>query len=393
MTDETSFAFATRAIHAGQMPDAATGAIVTPLFLTSTYVQTAPGEHKGYVYGRGGNPTRTAYEACLASLENGTRAFAMASGMAAEMLVLQTLRSGDHIVAIADLYGGTYRLFERVLKDVGISVDYVDLSDATALPLTLATVLRPNTRMLWLESPTNPLLRIVDIAAAAHIAHAFPTEGASVLVVVDNTFMSPYLQRPLELGADIVVHSTTKFIAGHSDLIGGAVIVRDAQLADRLAFLSNATGAIQSPFDAWLCLRSLKTLAVRMRAHEENAQRIAEHLQQHPHIARVIYPGLPSHAQHALAREQMHGFGAMIAVEISGDLATARRMLSRVRLFSLAESLGGVESLIEHPAIMTHASIPPDVRAAIGISDTLLRLSVGLEDVADLIADLDQALA
>ena len=388
MTDETSFAFATRAIHAGQMPDAATGAIVTPLFLTSTYVQTAPGEHKGYVYGRGGNPTRSAYEACLASLENGTRAFAMASGMAAEMLVLQTLRSGDHIVAIADLYGGTYRLFERVLRDFGVSVAYVDLSDATALPSILAAALRPNTRMLWLESPTNPLLRIVDIAAAARVAH-----NANVHVVVDNTFMSPYLQRPLDLGADIVVHSTTKFIAGHSDLIGGAVIVRDAQLADRLAFLSNATGAIQSPFDAWLCLRSLKTLAVRMRAHEENAQRIAEHLQQHPHIARVIYPGLPSHAQHALAREQMHGFGAMIAVEISGDLATARRMLSRVRLFSLAESLGGVESLIEHPAIMTHASIPPDVRAAIGISDTLLRLSVGLEDVADLIADLDQALA
>ena len=276
-----------------------------------------------------------------------------------------------------------FTLFERVLKEFGIGFDYADLTDHGVLD----SVLRPNTRMVWIESPTNPLLRLVDIGVIAQIAHT-----ANALVVVDNTFMSPYLQRPLELGADIVVHSTTKFIAGHSDLIGGAVIVRDAALAERLAFLSNATGAIQSPFDAWLCLRSLKTLAVRMRAHEANAQRIAMHLAQHPAVARVIYPGLDSHPQHALARRQMHGFGAMIAVELCGNLDTARRMLSRVQVFSLAESLGGVESLIEHPAIMTHASMPREVREAIGIGDTLLRLSVGLEHIDDLITDLDQAL-
>ena len=377
-------AFETRAIHAGQAPDPSTGAIVTPLFMTSTYVQAAPGEHQGFVYGRGANPTRQAFEQCLASLESGTRAFAMASGMAAETLVLQMLKSGDHIVAIADLYGGTYRLFERVMKDFGISVDYVDLTD----PATLHNALRPNTRLLWLESPSNPLLRLVDIAAVSAIAHS-----AGVRVVVDNTFLSPYLQRPLELGADIVVHSTTKYIAGHSDLIGGALVVRDAALAERLAFLSNATGAIQSPFDAWLCLRSVKSLAVRMRGHEANAQRIAAHLEQHPQVARVIYPGLVSHPQHALALRQMHGFGAMIAVELRGNLDTARRMLTRMRVFSLAESLGGVESLIEHPGIMTHASMPAEVRAANGISDTLLRLSIGLEHVDDLLADLDQALA
>ena len=317
-------------------------------------------------------------------LEGGHRAFAMASGMAAEMLVLQTLRPGDHVVAINDLYGGTYRLFERVLRDMGIGFDYVDLTD----PELLRGALLPNTRMVWIESPTNPLLRLVDIAAIAAIA-----QGAGVRVVVDNTFMSPYLQRPLALGADVVVHSTTKFIAGHSDLVGGAVIVKDPDLADRLAFLSNATGAIQSPFDAWLCLRSIRSLAARMRAHEANARRIAAHLEQHAAVARVVYPGLATHPQHALAKRQMDGFGAMIAVELHGDLETARRVLGRFRLFSLAESLGGVESLIEHPGIMTHASVPAAVRAAIGIGDTLLRLSVGLEHIDDLIGDLDQALA
>ena len=384
MSDNGRYNFETRAIHAGQAPDPRTGAIVAPLYLTSTYAQAAPGEHQGYVYSRSSNPTRQAFEVCLASLEGGHRAFAMASGMAAEMLVLQTLRPGDHVVAINDLYGGTYRLFERVLRDMGIDFDYVDLTD----PELLRGALLPNTRMVWIESPTNPLLRLVDIAAIAAIA-----QGAGVRVVVDNTFMSPYLQRPLALGADVVVHSTTKFIAGHSDLVGGAVIVKDPDLADRLAFLSNATGAIQSPFDAWLCLRSIRSLAARMRAHEANARRIAAHLEQHAAVARVVYPGLATHPQHALAKRQMDGFGAMIAVELHGDLETARRVLGRFRLFSLAESLGGVESLIEHPGIMTHASVPAAVRAAIGIGDTLLRLSVGLEHIDDLIGDLDQALA
>ena len=383
MSDNGRYNFETRAIHTGQAPDPRTGAIVAPLYLTSTYAQAAPGEHQGYVYSRSSNPTRHAFEVCLASLEGGHRAFAMASGMAAEMLVLQTLRPGDHVVAINDLYGGTYRLFERVLRDMGIDFDYVDLTD----PELLRGALLPNTRMVWIESPTNPLLRLVDIAAIAAIA-----QGAGVRVVVDNTFMSPYLQRPLALGADVVVHSTTKFIAGHSDLVGGAVIVKDPDLADRLAFLSNATGAIQSPFDAWLCLRSIRSLAARMRAHEANARRIAAHLEQHAAVARVVYPGLATHPQHALAKRQMDGFGAMIAVELHGDLETARRVLGRFRLFSLAESLGGVESLIEHPGIMTHASVPAAVRAAIGIGDTLLRLSVGLEHIDDLIADLDQAL-
>ena len=378
---------ATRAIHAGQQPDPATGAIMTPIYATSTYVQKSPGVHQGWEYSRSHNPTRDAYEKCIADLEGGLRGFAFASGMAATATILELLDSGDHVVAGDDLYGGTFRLFHRVReRSAGLRFSFAALDR----PGELEQAIEPGTRLVWVETPTNPMLKIVDIAAAAEIAHA---HGA--LLVVDNTFATPMLTRPLELGADIVMHSATKYLSGHSDMVGGVAVVRDdAALADRLWFLLNSAGAIQGPFDSFLALRGLKTLALRMRAHCDNALQLARWLQQHPAVERVIYPGLPQHPGHALAMRQMSGQGGgIISIDVKGGLAESRRMLERCRLFSLAESLGGVESLINHPAIMTHASVPAEIRARLGISDTLVRLSVGVEDVEDLQADLDQALA
>ncbi len=377
--------FSTRGIHAGQEPDPTTGAIMTPIYATSTYVQSSPGVHKGYEYSRTQNPTRMAYERCIADLESGTRGFAFASGMAATATVLELLDHGAHVVASDDLYGGTYRLFTRVReRSAGLAVSYVDLSDIGAL----AAAIRPETRMIWIETPSNPMLKLVDLAAVAALGRA-----RGVLTVADNTFASPYVQRPLELGFDIVMHSATKYLNGHSDMVGGILVVGDdAELADRLAFLHNAVGAVAGPFDSFLALRGLKTLALRMERHCANALAVAEHLARHPKVARVHYPGLPGHPQHDLARRQMQAYGGMVTIDLAGDLADARRFLERVEIFALAESLGGVESLIEHPAIMTHASLPPATRQALGISDTLVRLSVGIEDIDDLIADLDQAL-
>jgi len=377
--------FATRAVHAGQEPDPTTGAVMTPIYATATYAQTSPGVHKGYEYARTRNPTREAFERCVADLEGGARGFAFASGLAAEATVLELLPAGAHIVAMDDLYGGTRRLFERVRKaSAGLEASYADFSD----PAALERALDPETRMIWLESPTNPLLKLVDLKGVARIARA-----RGILTVCDNTFASPYLQRPLELGIDIVVHSVTKYLNGHSDMVGGIVVVgEDRNLADRLAFLQNAVGAVLSPFDSFLALRGLKTLHLRMERHCANALAIARHLEAHPKIERVYYPGLESHPQHALSKRQMTGFGGIVSCVIKGGLEPARRMLERCRLFTLAESLGGVESLIEHPAIMTHASVPPEVRASLGIADGLIRLSVGVEALDDLIADLDQAL-
>jgi cystathionine gamma-lyase len=378
------YRFGTRAIHAGQEPDPSTGAIMTPIFATSTYVQQSPGVHKGFEYSRSQNPTRFAYERCVADLEQGTRGFAFASGLAAMSTTLDLLDSGDHVVAGDDLYGGTFRLFERVRKrSAGLQFSFVDLSD----PEALCRALRPNTRMVWVETPSNPLLKLVDLAAIGAIARE-----RGLLAVADNTFASPYLQRPLEFGFDIVVHSATKYLNGHSDIVGGVIVVKDADLGERLGFLQNAVGAIASPFDSFLALRGLKTLHLRMERHSTNAQQLAEWLQRHPTVDRVIYPGLASHPQHELARRQMQSFGGMIAVVLKGDLSFARRVLERCRVFALAESLGGVESLIEHPAIMTHASVPAAQRQAAGISDTLIRLSVGVEELPDLQEDLDQAL-
>lgn len=375
--------FETRAIHAGQRPDPTTGAIMTPLYLSSTFAQSEPGKHQGFDYSRSGNPTRLAFETCVADLEGARYGYAMASGCVGATTIVHLLSAGDHVVACDDMYGGTFRLFDKVFARQGIQFSYLDLTD----PGALESALQPSTKLLWLETPTNPLLKIMDIAALSDVAHA-----QGVHVVVDNTFMSPYFQQPLALGADIVLHSTTKYINGHSDLIGGVVITDDDELAEQLGFLANALGGVQSTFDSYLCLRSLKTLAVRMRAHEANALQIARFLEAHPRVDRVVYPGLPSHPQHDLAARQMSGFGGMLAVYLKGDLDTARRVLSRVELFTLAESLGGVESLIEHPAIMTHASVDPAQRRAIGIDDTLLRISVGIESVDDLIDDLDRAL-
>ena len=387
MTDsKKKDALATRVIHAGQQPDPATGAIMTPIFASSTYVQRSPGDHKGWEYSRSHNPTRDAYEKCLANIEGGIRGFAFASGMAATSTILELLDSGDHVVAGDDLYGGTFRLFHRVReRSAGLKFSFATLDR----PEALRAAMRPDTRLVWVETPTNPMLKIVDIAAAAEVAHE---HGA--LLVVDNTFSSPVLTRPLEMGADIVMHSATKFLNGHSDMIGGAAVVRDDQdLAERLWFLLNSAGAIQGPFDSFLALRGLKTLTLRMQAHCDNALQIARWLEQHPAVGRVIYPGLPAHPQHELAMRQMGGLGGgIISIDINGGLEKTRRMLERCRLFSLAESLGGVESLINHPAIMTHASVPVEIRERLGISDTLVRLSVGVEDVNDLIADLDQAL-
>jgi len=385
MTGRNRHGLATRGIHAGQSPDPTTGAIMPPIYQTSTFVQSSPGVHKGYEYARTHNPTRAAYERCIADLESGTRAFAFASGLAAEATVLDMLEHGSHIVASDDLYGGTYRLFTRVRQhSAGLRTSYADLRDRAALEAAI----RPETKLIWVETPTNPLLHLVDLAMVAEVARAH-----GIVAVADNTFASPCVQRPLELGFHLVLHSATKYLNGHSDMVGGVVVVgEDKELTDRLAFLQNAVGSVPGPFDCFLALRGLKTLALRMERHCGNALAIARHLAGHKKVRKVHYPGLPDNPQHALALRQMHGFGGMVTVELQGELADARRFLERVELFALAESLGGVESLIEHPAIMTHASLPPERRAALGIGDTLVRLSVGIEDEADLIADLDQAL-
>ncbi len=384
MSAEGTPGFATRAIHAGQEPDPATGAVVVPIYQTSTYAQDALGKHRGYEYSRTGNPTRAALETCIAALEGGAHGLAFASGMAAEAAIMQLLKPGDHTVAVDDLYGGSYRLFRRVLEPMGLSFSFVDGSDLTAVEKSLTD----RTRMVWVESPTNPLLKLVDIEAVSKLAHA-----RQALLVVDNTFMSPYFQRPLSLGADIVVHSATKYLGGHSDVIGGALVVNGEDLFERLAFLQNAVGGVPGPMDAWLVLRGLKTLAIRMREHEANARQVAEFLRGNRKVARVLYPGLADHPQRELARRQMSGFGGMISFEVKGGLEPARRVVERTQLFTLAESLGGVESLIELPAVMTHASIPAETRRAHGVADGLVRVSVGIEDAADLISDLDQALA
>jgi len=380
----TPLGIGTRAIHAGQHPDPATGAIMTPIYATSTYVQESPGKHKGYEYSRTQNPTRMAYERCVASLESGVTGFAFGSGMAAIATVLELLDSGSHVIAMDDLYGGSYRLFERVRRrSAGLDFSFVDLNDAAALKAAL----KPNTRMIWAETPTNPLLKLVDLAKLAKFAAKH-----DLLLAVDNTFASPIVQRPLELGADIVVHSATKFINGHSDMVGGVVVVADDDLAQRMAFLQNSVGGIAGPFDAFLAMRGLKTLHLRMQAHCANALALAQWLERNDTLQRVIYPGLKSHPQHALAKRQMHGFGGLITIEVKGGLKRARTVLERCKLFSLAESLGGVESLIELPAIMTHASVPAANRRRLGISDGLIRLSVGVEDIADLRAELTDAL-
>jgi cystathionine gamma-lyase len=358
---------------------------MTPIYATSTYVQQSPGVHQGFEYSRSQNPTRFAYERCVADLEGGTRGFAFASGLAATATILDLLNTGDHVIASDDLYGGTFRLFERVRKrSAGLDFSFIDMSD----PESILRALRPNTRMIWVETPSNPLLKIVDLKAVAVIANE-----RKLLAVIDNTFATPYLQRPLEFGFDIVVHSATKYLNGHSDIVGGVIAVSDSDLGERLEFLQNAVGAIAGPFDSFLVLRGLKTLHVRMEAHCANAQALAEWLEGKPGVDRVIYPGLKSHPQHALARRQMRAFGGMISLILEGDVSYARRVLERCRIFALAESLGGVESLIEHPAIMTHSSVPDAHRHAAGISDSLIRLSVGIEDVEDLKEDLERALA
>lgn len=374
--------FATKAIHAGQEPDQTTGAIMTPVYLSSTYVQESPGVHKGWEYSRTHNPTRRAFENCLAALENGKFGFAFASGCAATTTILHLLKQGDHVVAMDDMYGGTFRLFDKVLRHDGMEFSYVDLTK----PENFKKAITPKTKMVWVETPTNPTLKLTDIKAIAEEARKH-----QILVVVDNTFMSPYFQKPLDLGADLVVHSITKYIGGHSDVVGGACVTSRQDLAERLQFLTNSMGGIQATFDAFLCLRSLKTLPLRMKAHETNAIQVAKFLESHPKVQKVIYPGLSSHPQHALAKAQMSGFGGMMTFYIKGGMDEARRFLENVKVFSLAESLGGVESLIEHPAIMTHASVPAENRKALGIDDTLIRLSVGVEEVEDLLWDLMQA--
>lgn len=383
MKDVSKLGFETKAIHAGQSPDPTTGAIMTPVYLTSTFVQESPGHHKGYEYSRTSNPTRKAYEDCLAALEGGKHGFAFASGCGATTTALHLLKSGDHVVASDDMYGGTFRLFDKVIRNNGIDFSFVDLTD----PKKFEEAIKPNTKMVWIETPTNPMLKLVDIEATTKIAKA-----KNILSVVDNTFMSPYFQSPLELGADIVLHSTTKYVGGHSDSVGGALITANDELAERIHFLSNSMGPIASPFDSYLNMRSLKTLPLRMRAHEENAKAIANFLEKHPKVEKVIYPGLESHPQHALAKKQMKGMGGMITFFIKGGLNEAKRCLESFEIFSLAESLGGVESLIEHPAIMTHASVPKEQRQLLGIEDNLIRISVGVETLDDLMNDLKRAL-
>jgi cystathionine beta-lyase/cystathionine gamma-synthase len=374
--------FSTICIHAGQQPDPSTGAIITPIYQTSTYVQDGLGRHKGYEYARTQNPTRAALEANIAAIEHGKAGFAFASGMAAEGAVMTLLQSGDHVVVTDNTYGGTYRLFERVLRKYQLDFTYVDSSRLDEIEKAI----RPSTRMLFLESPTNPTLRLTDLRGACELAHA-----REVVVVVDNTFASPYIQRPIDFGADIVVHSTTKFLNGHSDSVGGIVVAVKDEHIEWLRFVQNAEGAILGPMDAWLVLRGTKTLPIRMERHNANAQTLAEFLAGHAKVKRVLYPGLPSHPQHALARRQMCGFGGLISIEL-GSLDRARTLLESVRLMALAESLGGVETLISHPATMTHASVPPERRQAIGVTDDLVRISVGIEDVEDLRDDLAQAL-
>jgi len=382
--DKKKRAFATRAIHAGQSPDPATGAIMQPIYATSTYVQSSPGVHQGYEYSRTQNPTRMAYERCIADLECGTHGFAFASGMAATGTILELIDSGSHVIAMDDLYGGTRRLFSGVRsRSAGLNFSYVDLSDIDRV----AAAFNENTRMVWIETPTNPLLKIVDLKAVVAIAKQ---HGA--LVVVDNTFATPYAQRPIEFGADIVMHSATKFINGHSDMVGGIVITADSGLAEQLAYLQNSIGSVAGPFDSFLALRGVKTLDIRMQRHCESAMKIAEWLEKDDRVDRVLYPGLESHPQHELAAAQMDAFGGIVTFLIDGDIDNARKFLERCEVFALAESLGGVESLVDHPGIMTHASVPEPERAALGISDQLIRLSVGIEAVEDLIADLDQAL-
>jgi cystathionine beta-lyase/cystathionine gamma-synthase len=387
MTKHNRHHFATRVIHAGQELDPTTGAVMPPIYTTSTYAQRSPGEHQGFEYSRSQNPTRFAYERCIADLEQGQRGYAFASGLAAISTVLELLDHGDHVIAMDDLYGGTFRLFDKVRRrSAGLDFSFVDLSDLSQL----ADALTPKTRMIWVESPSNPLLKLADLAAIADFARQH-----GLISVVDNTFATPWIQQPLTLGFDIVTHSATKYLNGHSDVIGGVAVVGDnTELAEQLAFLQNSVGAVASPIDSYFVLRSLKTLAIRMQQHCANATIIAKWLSEHPRVSKVIYPGLPSHPQHELAKRQMkNGFGGMISIEVAGGLSQARRMLERCQIFTLAESLGGVESLIEHPAIMTHASIAPEIRQQLGISDGLVRLSVGIEHVEDLMADLEQALA
>ena len=385
MSDSKKQRFGTRVIHAGQSPDPSTGAIMPPIYATSTYVQESPGKHKGYEYSRTQNPTRMAYERCIADLESGSQGFAFASGMAATAAILDLLDSGSHVIASDDLYGGTYRLLTRVReKTAKLATSYVDMTDIRKIEAAI----QPETRLIWVETPTNPMLKLVDLKAVAAIARTH-----KLLACVDNTFASPYLQRPIEYGFDLVMHSATKYLNGHSDMVGGIVVVGDnADLARQMGFLQNAVGAVAGPFDSFLALRGLKTLALRMQRHCENALALARWLEKHPKVERVHYPGLRSHPQHKLASRQMKGgYGGMITMELKGGLRAARRFLERCEIFALAESLGGVESLIEHPGIMTHASVPADQRARLGINDGLVRLSVGIEDVIDLQTDLEHA--
>jgi cystathionine gamma-lyase len=383
---ETSWGLGTKAIHAGQSPDPTTGAVMPPIYATSTYAQSSPGVHQGFEYSRTHNPTRFAYERCVAGLEGGSRGFAFASGLAASSTILELLDTGSHVICMDDVYGGTFRLFERVRRrTAALDFSFVDLTDAAALEAAI----RPNTRMLWVETPTNPMLKIVDLKAVSAVA-----KKHGLLMVVDNTFASPILQRPLEYGADIVMHSATKYLNGHSDMVGGMAVVGDnAELAEQMAFLQNSVGAVQGPFDSFLALRGLKTLHLRMKAHCANAQALAEWLQTHPAIEQVIYPGLKDHPQHALAARQMDGFGGIVSIRIKGGFEGAKRFCERTHLFTLAESLGGVESLVNHPAVMTHASVPVERRAVLGIHDDLVRLSVGVESLDDLRHDLERALA
>ncbi len=376
--------FSTKAIHAGQEPDPTTGAIMTPIYQTSTYAQTGMGEHKGFEYARTANPTRSALEACIAALENGTHGLAFASGMAAESAVLSLLSAGDHMISCDDLYGGSYRIFERIMRRYNVETSYVTAGNVAEYEKAI----RPNTKLIWLETPTNPLLRLVDIRSVAEIAHRH-----NLLLVVDNTFSSPYFQQPLELGADIVLHSTTKYINGHSDVIGGAVVTSNEEVYEALKFHQNAAGAVPGPFDVWLTMRGIKTLAVRMRQHEENAHSVARFLSEHKRVEKVYYPGLSSHPDHELAKQQMSGFGGMVSFQFKGTLADVEQVVRRFKVFTFAESLGGVESLVCHPATMTHGSIPKEIREARGLGDTLLRLSIGIEDIEDILFDLEQALA
>ncbi|NVJ50271.1 MAG: cystathionine gamma-synthase [Gammaproteobacteria bacterium] len=385
MSDVKDLSFDTRVIHAGQAPDPTTGAVMPPIYQTSTYVQKSPGDHTGFEYSRTQNPTRFAYERCVADLEQGTRGFAFASGMAATATILELLDAGDHVIAMDDLYGGTFRLFDKVRKrSANLEFSFVDLSNLE----NLEAALKPNTKMIWVETPTNPMLKVVDLAKIAQFA-----KKHKLIAVADNTFATPYNQKPLTYGFDLVMHSATKYINGHSDMVGGLAVVGDnAELAEQMAFLQNSAGAVQGPFDSYLALRGLKTLALRMERHNESGLRIANWLEAHPQIERVYYPGLPSHPQHELAMQQMSGCGGMISVEVKGGLKKARAFMENLSIFALAESLGGVESLVNHPAIMTHASVPEKTRQQLGITDGLVRLSVGIEDPQDLMRDIDQAL-